>query len=328
MTAAPHELIEALQSACRLLVAGHVTPDVDALGSMLALARLAPAGGAAIGLGEPVSNQKLRFLMDMAGNPAVADAGRIEAADVVAVVDTAGSKRVNLPGKWDAIASKPVAVIDHHVSNPAFGTVNWIVGDASSTCELIYRLAIQADWAIDPVTASLLYAGIYTDTGGFSLPNTTGAALEAAGELVRLGADVGTLGERICRSQERHEFELLRTVYANTGVAAGGSIAYSTISHQEMISAGASPEDIDDQVAVPRALAGVKLAMLFSEGDPGVIRINFRGDDGTPVLPLAQQLGGGGHTFSAGTRIRGAMAEVVARVVAEAERMVIGAGSA
>lgn len=313
----PVELIEALQNAQRPLIVGHVTPDADAIGSMLGLARLLPEGRTAIALDRAKTAQKLRFMVDMAGIPS-ADAARIASADLVAVVDTAGSNRVNVEGKWEAIASKFVVNIDHHVSNPNFGKINWIDGKASSTSELIHRLAQAAGWRADPTTASLLYAGIHSDTGGFSLPNSTADALHAAADLVRLGADVDMIGARLCRSQQRSEFDLLRVVYRNTRLASDGRIAYSTLTHDEIATAGCTAEDIDDQVGIPRSLAGVRIAMLFSEGEPGVVRVNFRGDEGTPVLPLAQKLGGGGHTFSAGTRIRDAMPSVVERVLSEA----------
>ena len=315
--APPSELIEVLSNAKRPLVVGHVTPDADAIASMLSLARVLPSQAARVALERGKVAQKLRFMVEMGQVPS-ADAAEIADADLVAGVDTAGTNRVNVEGKWEAIAGKFVVNIDHHITNPDFGRINWVVDSASSTSELIYRLITTAGWPLDATTASLLYAGIHSDTGGFSLPNTTADALEVAAALVRGGADIDMLGARLCRSQRRSEFDLIRVVYHNTRLAADGQIAYSTLSHQEIVSSGCTAEDIDDQVSIPRSLSGVRIAMLFSEGEPGVIRINFRGENGTPVLPLAQKLGGGGHTFSAGARIRDAMERVVERVLGEA----------
>ena len=120
------------------------------------------------------------------------------------------------------------------------------------------------------------------------------------------------------RSQRQHEFELIRAVYHNTKLAAGARIAYSSLTHEEILAAGCNMQDIDDQVSIPRSLSGICMAILLTEGEPGVIRINLRGEEGTPVLPLAQRLGGGGHTYSAGARIRGRMDQVIKRVVDEA----------
>lgn len=317
----PEELIETLAAARLPVVAGHVTPDIDALGAMLGLARSLPSSEAAVVLPGPLESQKLQFLMELSNGVPVASPERVEHADVVAVVDTASTKRVNVAGHWEAIAQKLVVNIDHHISNPDYGRINWVEDNASSTCELIWRLIRAAGWNLDAATAGLLYAGIYSDTAGFSLPSTTADCLEAAADLVRSGADVDRIGYRIARSQERHEFDLIRKVYHNTHVVAEGHIAYSTLTYEEITSCGCSPQDIDDQVSVPRSLSGIRIALLFSEGEKGIIRVNLRGEGGTPVLPLAEKLGGGGHAYSAGVRIRGVMDEVVRRVLAEAGRM-------
>ena len=314
----PAEIIEALEAAARPVVIGHVNPDIDALGAMLALARALPSPHAVIALPVKPTNQRLRFMFELAGGGRIADARELAEADVAVVVDTASPSRVNVPGKWEAIAHRCIVNIDHHITNGDFGRFNWVEDGASSTCEMICRLIRAAGWEMDAVTASLLFAGIYGDTAGFSLPTATAEVFETASALVRAGADVERIGARLCRSQERHEFDLVRTVYHNTRIAAEGRIAYSTLSHDEITAAGCSAEDIDEQVSIPHSLSGVKVAMLFSEGERGVIRINLRGEDGTPVLPIAARLGGGGHRYSAGVRVRGEMNAVVERVLAEA----------
>jgi phosphoesterase RecJ-like protein len=319
----PPELIETLQSADRPLVVGHVNPDADALGSMLALARSLPSRGAAIALSDRLVGGRVRFMLELAGDQPVADAARIAAADVVAVVDTAIEKRVNLPGGWAAIQDKRIVNIDHHITNTDFGAVNWVEAAVGSTSELVHRLIVTAGWLLDAASASLLYAGVYSDTGGFSLPSVTADTMDTAAALVRAGADVGRVGQAL-RWQQPHEFDLIRTVYANTRTSPDRRVAYSTLSHAEIAAAGCTAEDIDDQVSIPRSLSGIRVAILFSEGEPGVIRVNLRGENGTPILPLAEALGGGGHTFSAGVRIRGDLEAVVQRVLDQAALLPAG----
>jgi phosphoesterase RecJ-like protein len=120
------------------------------------------------------------------------------------------------------------------------------------------------------------------------------------------------------RSQRRSDFDLLRTVYRNTQTADGGRIAYSKLTHGEIIESGCTAADIDDQVSVPRSVEGIQLAALFTEGRPGKIRINLRGERGLNVLELAQKIGGGGHNQAAGAILKGQLEDVVTRVLAEA----------
>lgn len=300
----PTEVIDFLLARERPIVISHVVPDADALGSMLGLTGALIGRGVAAKVSLPAGSlsQRLAFLGDWA-KPPVASAADFARADGFIVVDTAKNDRCNVGPDLKATdwsAGRPLLNIDHHATNTQFGTVNWIVGTAGSTTELVHAILRAGSWTITPVMASLLYAGIQTDTLGFSLPTTTPSALRAAADLVACGADVGELGERLCRSQRKSEFDLLRIIYANTRLAGEGDIAYSSASFDEIHGAGCTAADIDDQINVPRSLDGVRLALLFTEGRKGKTRINFRSSGKVTVLELAAQFDGGGHAQAAG----------------------------
>ena len=319
----PSAVIQALRAAQRAVMVGHVTPDADCLGAVLGTARALQAGldcEVEVAIADGKVSRRLGFMLELGGLPMVT--GQVgPQADTALILDTAKPSRVNVPGKWEGLQApgRNFINIDHHASNQGFAAVNWVVGSASSTSEIIYWLLRKMNLPIDAETASLFYCGIWGDTAGFSLPNTSGSALQAAAGLVEQGVDVEFIGRRMCRSADPGEFQLQRIVYDNTRVIADNRIAYSTIDHQELTSTGCAAGDIDDQVEIPRMLDGLSLAMLFSEGVQGRVRINLRGERGVDVLPLAQKLGGGGHRRSAGTIIAGTVSDVVAKVLAEAE---------
>jgi len=319
---APTEVVDALAAARSPILISHVVPDADALGASMALALALREAGRAPKLSLPAGSlsQRLAFLVERAG-PAIASASDFASADSFLVVDTAKKERCNIDAELKKTGwsdGRPLVNIDHHATNTRFGTINWIEDYASSTCELVYRLLRAGDWPISPLTASLLYAGIQTDTLGFSLPTTNAPALRATADLVELGADVGDLGERLLRSQKKSEFELLRVVYDNTKVVGDGSVAYSSASFDEIRGAGCTAADIDDQISVPRSLEGVRLAMLFSEGNKGKTRINFRSSGSVEVLALAAEFGGGGHKQAAGAILNCSLDDAIARVVPRA----------
>lgn len=319
----PAELMAALRAARRPVVLGHVTPDGDCLGSMFALALWLNEQGATARAVVPgaVLAKKLGFMLDLAGGLALA--GDLPGdADVAIVLDTATPKRINVTGGADALAALPILNIDHHVSNPDFGRQNWVDPHASSTSEMVARLGRSMHWKLTPAVASLLYVGIHSDTAGFSLPTTTSDALLVSAELIRGGADVAHVGEQLLRSQGRHEFALLRRVYEHTRVTDDGRIAYSFLTHADIAAAGCSADDIDDQVSIPRALRGIRVAMLFTEGEPGIVRVNLRGEGSTGVLEIAEHFGGGGHLQSAGVRMKlrdRTMEQVIAEVIGVAQ---------
>jgi len=322
ISAPPRELIDALKNVRRPLLAGHVTPDADCIGSCAGLARTLNDRGcqARVALPGGAVAKKLCFLLDLAGRDLFTE-GRAEGHDALIVLDTAGPKRINAPVTLDSLGGAALLNIDHHLSNPGFGTVNWIDPAASSSSELVYRLVVALGATPSSDVASLLYAGIHGDTAGFSLSNVSAAALHASAELVRWGADVAGIGERLCRSQESPDFELLRRVYDHTKISSDGRIAWSHVGLNDLAESGCRADDIDDQVSVPRSLAGIRIALLFSEGEPGVVRINLRGEGEVSVLPLAQLYGGGGHAQSAGVRIKNRpLTAVIEEVVAAARK--------
>ncbi len=318
----PHDIIAAVREFRSPVLIAHVVPDADALGCIFSLARVLTDRGvkACVSLPDSVLSQRLTFLFTMA-KVRVATPDDFKSADGFVVMDTAKKDRCcvgKLLKDTDWSAGRPIVNIDHHETNTRFGDVQWIVPTASSACELIYRLIVALGGRIDATTASLLYAGIQTDTLGFSLPSTTPSCLRAAADLVQFGADVGDLCERLGRSQSKSEFELLRIIYDNTKTAAEGRIAYSSAGFDEIKNAGCTAADIDDQINVPRSLDGVRLAMLFTEGNQGKTRINFRSSGNVTVTDLAAQFGGGGHSQASGAILSCSLNDAIHQVIPKA----------
>lgn len=316
-------LVAALSKKRRPLLVSHVTPDADAIGSSLGLATILRDAGidAVCGLPRQSVAKKLEFMLDLAPKtPCVGSWSPNDGYDAIIVLDTAGEKRVNIRPGLDAAGGIDVINLDHHISNSGYGAYSWIDAESSSTSDMIARMAhYDLHLEIAPNVASLLYAGIHADTSGFSLPTTTAGTLSTASMLVELKADVALVGEEMYRSQARSDFELLRCVYDNTVVSDDGMIAYSCLSHDDFVKAGAKAEDIDDQVSIPLALKGVRIALLFTEGVQGVVRINLRGEGDVTVIELAKRFGGGGHAHAAGVLMRDVpMQRVIDDVVAAA----------
>jgi bifunctional oligoribonuclease and PAP phosphatase NrnA len=79
-------------------------------------------------------------------------------------------------------------VLDHHISNPRFGTINIIDTDASSTCELLYEVLEDLHMLqfISPEIATFLYLGIQTDTNMYFNSDVRPKTLEIGAKLLAL----------------------------------------------------------------------------------------------------------------------------------------------
>lgn len=321
----PDEIRDVIRNAQQIALVGHVTPDADALASMGALWLALPELGIRPHLVLPPESvsRSLQYLVRSAGLRSATE-GDLAACDLVVVLDTAKEKRLNDNGTLAKLADVPWLNIDHHASNTGFGRWNWVVGHASSTSELVFAVLRALGCQVTPTIATLLYAGLHTDTQGFSLSNTGANTLHVACELARAGARIPEICERLHRSHSRGEFDLLSVIFRNTQVSPDGRLAWSTATHEEIAATDCTASDIDDQVEVPRSIEGIGVAILFTEGEPGQIRMNFRGERGISVLPLAAQFGGGGHKASAGAKMSGTLQEVVDRVLPAALEFVAG----
>jgi bifunctional oligoribonuclease and PAP phosphatase NrnA len=317
----PPELVAALRGARSVALVGHVTPDADCFGSLGALWLALPELGLRPHVAMPAGSvsRKLRFLVEETGWRA-ASRDELAGCDTAVVLDTAREKRANIDGGLATLGRAVVLNVDHHASNERFGTHLWIDAGRSSTCEMGFELLTALGCAVTPTIATLLYAGIHSDTQGFSLANTTARSLAVGHELAARGARIPPLCERLHRSHSRGEFELLRIVYGNTRVSNDGKLAWSRVPHADFAETGCVATDIDDQVEIPRSIENILVVVLFSEGNPGKIRMNFRGERGVSVLELAQKFGGGGHRSAAGAILEGTLDEIMARVLPEATR--------
>ena len=110
---------------------------------------------------------------------------------------------------------KPFINIDHHSSNPLFGSINVHSIKVSSTSELIYRLLKYWQLPITPKIATLLLAGIYYDTGSFMHTNTNSDVLEIAHSLMQHGADFKNIIKNFYHNFSEEKFHIWGELLSN-----------------------------------------------------------------------------------------------------------------
>ena len=171
------------------VVAAHENLDFDALGSMVLAGRLYP--GSALALVGGVEGVLREVLPLLAARLDLVPASEIPLDRVRegVLVDNARPERL---GPLAALVGRvPFLVYDHHPRTPGdVPAVGGRVAPVGATVSLLVPLLLERGVALDPLEATLAYAGLWEDTGGFSFPSTTPEDLEAAGHLLRQGAEV------------------------------------------------------------------------------------------------------------------------------------------
>ncbi|MEJ5365835.1 MAG: bifunctional oligoribonuclease/PAP phosphatase NrnA [Desulfosoma sp.] len=316
-------LKQVIDSGRRFAVATHVRPDGDAVGSVLALTTmLRLLGKTADPYCEdppPPGHDFLAGIEDIRHTwPASAT------YDTAVLVDCGEFNRVG-PTLSEPLSRIPVLVnIDHHVNLDPFGTVSWVDPTASSTCELLYDLAVylEVPWTAD--LAAQLYTGILTDTGSFRFSNTTRKVLAIATDLVGHGAQPAFIASRIYDSGSPQRLRLLARVLSTVAFDAGDRLATAELSQAMFRETGTCRSDAESFINHLRSIRTVLMAALFREEGDGTVHVSLRSKEPVDVAAFARRYGGGGHRQAAAFRTQGSLADVRAAVTRAAREYIDG----
>ncbi|HVP39759.1 MAG TPA: DHH family phosphoesterase [Candidatus Saccharimonadales bacterium] len=300
-----------LKEARQAVVATHIHPDGDAIGSQVAMVRLLRRLGAtACGVLPDEVPYNLRFL-DPAGVIRCTTEGRAESAlrgaDLVVVLDV--SKADRLGRLCDPVLASTArrVCIDHHADGdfPAHAAV--LDTAASSTGELICELA-HVVLGPEPLPRELalpLYVAVLTDTGGFRFSNTGPRTHRLAAELLATGIEPPQVHHEVYEKNKPEVLRLLGMALAGLQTDVDGRLAWVNVTQEQLRAASARPEDVDGFVDLPRTLDGVQIVILFMELASGRLKVSLRSRDGVNVQRLASGFGGGGHIHAAGILMDG-----------------------
>ena len=146
--------------------------------------------------------------------------------------------------------------IDHHHDNTRFGTLNYVVPEASCTAEIVWDLMHGLGVRPTPAVAEALYVGLITDTGRFMYENTGPRAHQMAAELIEAGVDVPGRLPAAVRGDAAGKLALLALALGQVQRFDSGELTLVALSAEDFDRAEAEEsysEGIIDQL---RALAG------------------------------------------------------------------------
>ena len=308
-----HEAAAELRAAQRIAVVGHIGPDGDALGSMLALAHAARAAGkdAWASFGEPFVLPGQFDFLDT--SVLVPPRDLPEDLDLLVAVDTAALDRLGSLAPKTRSAGR-VLVIDHHLSNGGFGDVMLIDPTAAATTQLVFALLRELEWEIDEVIAVALYAGLVTDTGRFQYSSTTPDVHVMAAALLAAGVDPDRIGRRLFEEAPFHYYAVVSRVMGRAVLDVALRLVWSVMTQEDLEVAGLAYEETDGLIDLVRIAEEAEVACLLKELDRGAIKGSLRSRGEVDVAAVARSLGGGGHHNAAGFTFHGTAQEAIGAV--------------
>lgn len=294
---------ERLAQANKVVIASHVRPDGDAIGSLLGLGLALKDAGKSVQMvladGVPASFRHLEGGELIVKEPAGGH-------DTFITVDCADFKRT---GKIFENFGQPDINIDHHITNENYGKLNLIEAEEVATAAIVTRHLPEWGYKITKPIAAALLTGIITDTLGFRTANTNPSALRLCAELMETGADMPDL---YMRSLIKKSFPAAK--YWGAGLSSmehENGIVWGTLTLEDRKRSGYDGNDDADLINMISAIDGNKVGMIFVEQSDHHVKISWRAlEPGVDVSQVAKHFKGGGHAAAAGADIPGSLDEI------------------
>lgn len=304
----------AIRAADSVVAMGHVGPDGDSLGSMLAIAMGAANAGKQgyATFGEPfVVGRQFRFLDTSRLVPPLevpSDVG------LAVVVDTSVPHR--LGSALPIVENAPtVVVIDHHLSHDdGLGDINVIDVDAGAAAQVVFRLFEELSWEMTPAIATALYTGIVTDTGRFQYGSTSAEVHRIVGALLEAGVSPPIVGRHVYEESPFGYLHVAGAVLARTRLDSASKLVWSVLEQADLARESLRYEDADGLIDLIRIAEESDVACLLRELGEGRYKGSLRSRGRVDVAAVAAQFGGGGHHNAAGFVAEGPVETIIGRI--------------
>ena len=302
------ELKEILKGKRKVALGGHVRPDGDCVGSCMGLYLYLKEEYPQIDTDvylEPVPES---YRMITGTDEVKSEIAAQEPYDLFICLDCGDEQRLGFSAPlFDA--AKETLCIDHHVSNDAFADSNYIVPDASSTSELVYRLL--EDEKITKPIAEALYMGIVHDTGVFQYSCTSPETMEIAASLMRKGINGSEIIDKTYYEKTYIQNQILGRALLESMLIMDKQCIVSVIRQRSMEFFQAEPSDLEGIVSQLRQTKGVEVAIFLHEMQPQLFKVSLRSKGKVDVSEIAKYFGGGGHVRAAGVTMKGSSHDVI-----------------
>ena len=330
-----------LDGAGTVTITSHRSPDADAVGTSLALARYLRSTGKEVTCVLPDAPDEaldwmpgVKDIVLFDRDPGAAQ-DALHRADVLFALDYNGLNRLGPMADAARSATGNWLMVDHHMGPEDFPVARVHDARCSSTAELLWGViaGLGGKDAIDAEGASLLYAGMMTDTGSFRFGSVTGETHRVIAEMKDRGLDHTAVHEAIFGEQPMDRMKLHAfAVVERMEVYPEFQTAFVHLTAEDMERFNYRAGYTEGLVNKALGVAGVKVA-VFAKQSSDRVKMSFRSVGTYSVRDFAEKhFDGGGHNNAAGgasndsvgvvmARLRGLLPEIAAGIAkAEGEK--------
>ena len=309
-----------IQSHKRIVLACHVNPDGDAIGSVLAMSEFLRGFGNEVNM--VVANDFPEFLHWMPDSEAILVFERqpedcktaIAEAEYIIMLDFNSLSRSGILHNEIGKTRCPRILIDHH-RDPEESMFYCLYSSTcvSSTCEIVTEIILHygKEYLTDNISTNLL-VGIMTDTGSFAHSIYHPRTFDLVSVLVEKAMPYSYIHEMVYDTMSENRLRLLGFAINNRmEVLDDYATAIIALNKSDLDSFNYQVGDTEGVVNFPLSMSKIKMAVLVTERQDQ-IRLSFRSKGSFSVHELANKyFKGGGHTNAAGGTLTCSFEEAV-----------------
>lgn len=313
VSAALDKAAAVIERASSLGLACHLKPDGDALGSMLAVHHVLSAAGRHAVASFPSPFVVPSHYREMPGLEVLVDPSEFPSAPEVMVTFDCGSLARLGDLAPAAAAAGELVVIDHHISNRAFGSVNVIDPEAASTGSVVHQLIERLGLPLNRDAAVCLYTALVCDTGRFQYETTNAEVFDLARELVEFDVPVTRLSRQLF---EEHRFAYLRLLgdaLTRAELIPDERFVWTAVRRGDFDHFGVDLDEVEGLIDILRRTVEADVACVLKQ-DHGQVRVSLRSLGDADVRLVAEAEGGGGHRYAAGFESFDPVEDIVGRI--------------
>lgn len=314
------KLNDIIKSSKNILIISHVNPDGDTLGSMCGLycAILDNFKKKCDMVAISKIPDVYSYLPHLSEVKNVDDLDKSREYDLVINVDVAALDRA-CDAKILFEKAKFTVNIDHHKTNIAYGNLNFINPDASSTGEVLFDCFENMNWKVNLDCAICLYTAILTDTGSFRFDNTKPSTFEVASKLVEIGVQPSDIYKKVYESDSKTLVMFQAHCISKAKFLEDDKIAYTLVYKKDMEKFSAGDDCMEGLTEKLRAIVTTRIAFVAKEMKSGGTKISMRSKF-ADVAEICSVFGGGGHKFAAGCTIKAPVEDAAQKVLEEIKK--------
>lgn len=313
-----------LDESRNIVVTCHTNPDGDAIGSMTALIHLLKRlGHQAVGVAPDRWPDNLQWMPGVEGilnyakqKEAVEEL--LKEADLIFLMDHNQLNRMKELGEAVGKCQARRVMIDHHL-DPDRECCEVVVSmpQFCAASEVLYRLMVDMGWdeglTFDEATS--IYAGMMTDTGGFTFASNRPEVFVVVSRLLQTGIDKDKIYRNVFYTGSPDRYRLMGyLLYVKMEVMRDFNASIMTLTNEERRQFKIRQGETDGYVNLPLQIERMRLSVFLREDTErkGVVRVSLRSVDDFPCNKMSEEFfNGGGHKNASGGTIYGTMDEAV-----------------